>query len=114
MSEAHKILDERLAKGEIDDLEYERLKGKIGASAQTIAASQNNTSETGEQDDSDPRTIKRNLAKILFSFGGLGMLGSLWATIETGGLNDTGQTIFTFSCIALGIGTFLFSSSRKR
>ncbi|WP_306046861.1 hypothetical protein [Nioella sp. MMSF_3534] len=114
MSDAKRIADERLAKGEISISEHSQLIAAIGSGQETPSASKSSNASASEEDPSDPIVIKRNIAKILMTIGGFGLFATTWATAETGGLNSLGETIMPLSGIALGIGIFMYLGNRRR
>jgi len=114
LSDAKRIADERLAKGEISIEEHAKLVAALGSGSERNLNPQGNSSVAAEEDPSDPMVMKRNIAKIFMALGGLGLFATTWATAETGGLNSTGQTILPISGLALGFGIFMYFGNRNK
>lgn len=114
MSNAKEILDERLAKGEISEQEYDRLKQRLATSFKSNGSQANAQTSKPMDLKSEAKSAMREWAKVFLLFGAMGVVFTIWAAAETGGLNDLGQSVSAISPVLIIIGALMFFVSGKR
>ena len=116
MSDARKILDERLARGEIDDAEYDRLIAKLGASQseaiQGVASSrkpQRIEIEDGVINLEDYDGVRTNVEFITQFNGGVGAIFFVIGLI----IGNNVVTLIGLGMFVIALLSLVFSRSVK-